>query len=138
MLFKASFLAVLLAATAPLVAEAFRFREVDCEEDRYYLNPDVNRALERGFLSTFKDTVGGFPRPFNGDRAILHQECAESELYEFPIVFRSPVYDGTFPPGPDRIVFTRHGIYCGVVTHTDDGFVACPEVLKRVIKLRMG
>ncbi|KAK7050504.1 hypothetical protein R3P38DRAFT_1759917 [Favolaschia claudopus] len=123
MLFNASLLAVLLAATAPLVA-GFRGREVNCE-DRYYLNSDVNRALDGFFL--IKDTVGGFPRPFDGDRALLHKECAESELYEFPIVSKAVVYDGTFPPGPDRIVFTEHGIYCGAVTHTDDGFVACRE-----------
>ncbi|KAK6972134.1 hypothetical protein R3P38DRAFT_2812638 [Favolaschia claudopus] len=124
MVFKASFLAVLLAATAPLVAEALGRREVNCE-DRYYLNSDVNRALRGSLL--INDTVGGFPRPFNGDRALLHKECAESELYEFPIVSRSTGYDGTFPPGPDRVVFAERGTYCGALTHTDDGFVACRE-----------
>ncbi|KAI0316194.1 hypothetical protein OF83DRAFT_1128251 [Amylostereum chailletii] len=48
----------------------------------------------------------------------------------YPILESRQIYNNDRAPGPDRVVYTPDGQYCGLITHTDVsvfGFQSCIE-----------
>ncbi|RPD58890.1 Ribonuclease/ribotoxin [Lentinus tigrinus ALCF2SS1-7] len=93
---------------------------------RTYSRAQIGAAVTAGAQAPPR-TIGNYPHTFGNFERILFATCTGQTLNEFPILTTGP-FTGR-GPGPDRVIYTSSGQFCGCITHTGaptaGGFVPC-------------
>lgn len=126
MMFAATLLSLVAAASAVVLPRAWPSGDVTCGSNVYSL-ADVKAAVQNG-VDHLDDPIGdnSYPHKYNNYEGLDLYCSGESDYNEFPIL-PSGLYDGG-SPDTDRVVFSDNGVYCAVVTHTGasgNNFVSC-------------
>ncbi|KAI0796452.1 Ribonuclease/ribotoxin [Irpex lacteus] len=128
-------LAVSAATAASIAGRALPSGTVTCGSNKYSVS-ELTAAINAGV----KDLNSGnlpdnYPHQYYDEASEnIKLYCSGSgPWYEFPLLPSGAIYTSSESnyqsPGTDRVIFTKSGTYCAVVTHTGaasyDGFVAC-------------
>ncbi|KAJ7928363.1 guanyl-specific ribonuclease C2 [Mycena leptocephala] len=125
---RALLTAIILAPLALATPALGPKGDVTCGSNKYR-PAQVKSAVNKGYsLVRAGSSLGGYPHVLtNSEKFPLLAECSTSRVYDFPLL-PGGLYTGLTAPGPDRVVFTGQGTYCGVLTHTGargDDLVGC-------------